>query len=1195
MFKTIFITEFKNNLRSVTFFIFTGIFLVLVHMFASNTDPSIGIIMPVGREWHNAPLVIARLFAFMSVYGILFSIIIVGRSVQKDYKTGIFEFFFTIPLTKTAYLGGRLLGSLLANFLIFSGIIIGLFTGCFVIDHAYYGPFSFTGFLIPAVVILVPNLLLIGAIFFSLATLTRKMITTYVAGVIFMLIYGFMSFGLYFMENDTFRILADPFAIFPLSDLTKYWTVSDINNNLMPLSELLLFNRIIWTTVSCLILYFTWNKFKFVSAIEPKIHKDTIVHRESESEATDVSGSPSIFVLDDSFGFRLIKCFCLAGREFKRLALHPAFLILTALAMINLVINFYGNVGVTSNNLYPLTSWFLEQTELMWIYLIPLIIFLGGVIVWRERDNHSQQLYDTLPVPDWTSYLSKLLALAAIIFFYLLITMFTGIISQIFIFSWTDIDLDLYIKYLFGIDFLNYMHLAVVVLLIQNLVENKYMGFFFCTLYFFLDVLIFIVFKYDNILFRYGHVPAFSYSNINGFGHFAPMIIWYSVYWLFFAFVLGIISSLLWRRNEETHLKYRIKAAVLGMSTFQKISLAFLLFVFFVMGANIYWNKYILNQYVSEKNIHRMQADYENNYSKFKYLSQPQMEHVDLAVDFVPHQRDAFLRGYYVLVNKSDSALDTIIVNLPDLKISKINHLNFSEESDLTFQGAEFGFRMYKLKTPLFPGKKIRLKFDLEAKTFGFTDNNPKNELVRNGSFIGPSESGTNDYLPVIGYNSHYELRKNYNRKKYGLPVRPELPAAENAEKMTDAFFVTYEGIFSTSLPQTIIASGDLVKHWTENGRNYYFYKSDVPVQNQDIVCISGEFEIAAAEHDGIKIEVYYHKKHPWNIQRIMKGAKGALDYCSKNFGRYPYSSMRIVEVPNYFWFGAYSPTSLIVWNEKAGFVSNIKEPDDVDNLYGITAHEIAHDWWPGKILPVRIEGMELLSEAIAQYVWIMCLEKEYGKTMARKRLRREMNDYLSGRNRDTTGERPLAQSYFRYYLTYAKSMIAMYALQDNIGEENVNLALERIINAYKYRDDKRLKPSDLLNAFRENTPDSLLYVIRDFFETITLYENKALSAEYELLENGQYVINLAVSAHKFRADSAGIQREIPLNDNIYIGVLDEKNDELYLKKHKFTQNVKNLEIFVEKKPARAGIDPFLILIDRDRTDNVIKVKKGSN
>ena len=221
MFKIMFITELLNNLRRVSFFIFTGIFIILVHMFASNTDPSIGMIMPVGREWHNAPLVIARLFAFMSVYGIFFSIFIIGKSVHKDFKTGMFDFFFTIPLTKTAYLGGRFLGSLSANLLIFSGLIIGLFTGCFVIDHSYYGPFSFTGFLLPAVVILVPNLLLIGVIFFSFATLTRKMITTYVAGVIFLLVYGFVSLGFYFMENDTFRILADPLAISSLSVLTN--------------------------------------------------------------------------------------------------------------------------------------------------------------------------------------------------------------------------------------------------------------------------------------------------------------------------------------------------------------------------------------------------------------------------------------------------------------------------------------------------------------------------------------------------------------------------------------------------------------------------------------------------------------------------------------------------------------------------------------------------------------------------------------------------------------------------------------------------------------------------------------------------------------------------------------------------------------------------------------------------------------
>ena len=90
-------------------------------------------------------------------------------------------------------------------------------------------------FLVIFVIILIPNLLFIGTIFFALATLTRKMILTYISGVLFLLIYAMAMGGFANLDNDTFRILADPFGVSAISLLSKFWTVSEINNNSMHL------------------------------------------------------------------------------------------------------------------------------------------------------------------------------------------------------------------------------------------------------------------------------------------------------------------------------------------------------------------------------------------------------------------------------------------------------------------------------------------------------------------------------------------------------------------------------------------------------------------------------------------------------------------------------------------------------------------------------------------------------------------------------------------------------------------------------------------------------------------------------------------------------------------------------------------------------------------------------------------------
>ncbi len=71
-----------------------------------------------------------------------------------------------------------------------------------------------------------------------------------------------------------------------------------------------------------------------------------------------------------------------------------------------------------------------------------------------------------------------------------------------------------------------------------------------------------------------------------------------------------------------------------------------------------------------------------------------------------------------------------------------------------------------------------------------------------------------------------------------------------------------------------------------------------------------------------------------------------------------------------------------------------------------------------------------------------------------------------------------------------------MYALQDYIDEDRINSALSQYVKDWQYPGPDHPKghyptSTDLIGYLRTATPDSLKYLIRDMFETITLYENK--------------------------------------------------------------------------------------------------------
>ena len=175
-----------------------------------------------------------------------------------------------------------------------------------------------------------------------------------------------------------------------------------------------------------------------------------------------------------------------------------------------------------------------------------------------------------------------------------------------------------------------------------------------------------------------------------------------------------------------------------------------------------------------------------------------------------------------------------------------------------------------------------------------------------------------------------------------------------------------------------------------------------------------------------------------------------------------------------------------------------------------------------------------------------------------------------------------------------------MYALKDYIGEDSLNTALSRYIDAVGFQEGPYTTSREFLSYVRDVTPDSLQYIVDDMFEYITLYENHVEEATYAVNADSQYVVNLTFAAKKMRADSLGNENEIPFEDWIDVGVFanqevdgEEEEVVLYLQKHKITEGDNEIELVLDQKPERAGIDPYNKLIDRDSGDNIDNVTEA--
>ncbi len=92
------------------------------------------------------------------------------------------------------------------------------------------GPFQLAPYLFALLVIVLPNVIMTGATFFSLAAWSRSLLFTYLGVVGFFVGFQIAGAMLRDVENLTLASYADPFGLAAMRIATRYWTVAEQNS-----------------------------------------------------------------------------------------------------------------------------------------------------------------------------------------------------------------------------------------------------------------------------------------------------------------------------------------------------------------------------------------------------------------------------------------------------------------------------------------------------------------------------------------------------------------------------------------------------------------------------------------------------------------------------------------------------------------------------------------------------------------------------------------------------------------------------------------------------------------------------------------------------------------------------------------------------------------------------------------------------
>lgn len=489
----------------------------------------------------------------------------------------------------------------------------------------------------------------------------------------------------------------------------------------------------------------------------------------------------------------------------------------------------------------------------------------------------------------------------------------------------------------------------------------------------------------------------------------------------------------------------------------------------------------------------------------------------------------------------------------------------------------------------------MTLRFVLEMVSKGFKqDFTGLSTPLYNGTFIN-----NNDFLPYIGYNDGLELADNNRRKKHGLGYRP----TSNALKDTllyrdenlfvqDADFIHFDATVSTVPDQIAVAPGYLKGEWMDKGRRFFHYVMDKPIINF-YSFLSARYEVRKEQFDGINLEIYYQKGHEYNLGRMFNGMKKALTYYTTQFSTYQHKQVRILEFPRYATFAQSFPNT-IPFSEGIGFIADVNDSskEDIDYPFYVTTHEVAHQWFAHQVIGADVEGSNMLSESLAQYGAIMCLEQEYGEERLRKFLHIEMDKYLTARSNESEKEKPLAMADIgQGYILYQKGGILMHSLNKYVGQDSLNMAIRKFIARYAFNAPPYPTAMDFVGFIRSVTPDSLQYLVTDDFTRVVVYDNKVTKAEYKKA-GSEYNTTIELSSLKYCADTAGKETVVPSDDYVDIGIYKNRTEPIQVQRYKLKGGQTTLSLTLKEKPYKVVIDPRLLLIDKKLDDNEMRFEE---
>jgi ABC-type transport system involved in multi-copper enzyme maturation permease subunit len=326
----------------------------------------------------------------LTAFGQVITTMVAATIVLRDRADRVADLIAVTRLTAREYFVAKLAAALLILCLIYCAVPVGLLLGAVLGGGS--AATAVGAIAPPFTLVVLPTMLSVGALQFSAGVLSGRLWVLVGLGLVLIWIWSAAAGAAGHAGSGWLAVLSDPFGSAPLLQATREWSDAERTSRAMPITAGLLANRAIWLGLGAA-----------VASVALRVGSRQAAHTgvvSTRGTAIAVPPPLAVTILRGAPATAMQGAIATARYVMRWMLRDAGWRVLAALGAVNVGVHVFLDVQGSATSEESTRRTLAALTLHSQLFLILLATIYAGELVWREREQRSDALFDVQPVGD---------------------------------------------------------------------------------------------------------------------------------------------------------------------------------------------------------------------------------------------------------------------------------------------------------------------------------------------------------------------------------------------------------------------------------------------------------------------------------------------------------------------------------------------------------------------------------------------------------------------------------------------------------------------------------------------------------------------------------------------------------------------------------------------------------------------------